>query len=66
MKTNQKKEFLGLKEINEMEKNEITGGQLGLMSIFEPGPIVYCCIDIPPPGLPGDRGIPGDWIVDWM
>ena len=60
MKTNQKQKFLGLQEINEMEKNEITGGQLGLISIFDTWPIIYCCIDIPPTK---DLGPLKDWIV---
>jgi hypothetical protein len=57
MKTKEQESvLLGLKEINESERNEVTGGVLYPQDIF--GPIVkipiFCCIDIPPARPIGD------------
>lgn len=48
--------LLGLQEINESEKKETAGGILPWRGIF--GPILICCIDIPPAEMPI-----GDYII---
>ena len=55
MKTNQKKEFLGLQEINESRKSEIIGG-----SFINPTPPIYCYWNIPPEFIDDEIFLPID------
>jgi hypothetical protein len=56
MKTNQKKDFLGLQEINESEKKEVSGG----IDVTLP-PIRACYWNIPPIDILIGGKLPDIW-----